>query len=132
MSTKFTKSFLADRIAAGATQKDLASVTGLSLQQVNTLLTHHGLSCGRRGHPRKLPPLEEIVRRIEAGEHPATIAAEAGVAVSAVHVTVKKNGLSVREIREGRHLVRSRRPGRFGFPDYMFQLKPGHGLGGAK
>ncbi|QYO78395.1 hypothetical protein [Devosia salina] len=129
---KITKAFLADRIAAGATHKDLVGITGLGRRQVYDLLAHHGLSYGRRGAARKLPPLAEIVRRIEAGEHPRDIAAESGVTTSAVHVAVKKKGLSVADIREGRHLKRTRRPGRCGFPDYVFGLRPGHGLGGSK
>ncbi|MBJ3784510.1 hypothetical protein [Devosia sediminis] len=186
---KITKAFLQACLEAGATHKDIAAITGLGRGQVYELLRHHGLSRGRRGGPRKLPPVaeivvrleagehpktiaaahgvtttavyraceragievrdhfrfprergahrklpvvREIVRRIEAGEHPRDIAAEAGVTASAVHTALQREGLTARAIREGRHLERSRRKGRFGFPDYVFGLKPGHGLGGAK
>lgn len=183
---KITKVFLQARLEAGATHKDIAALTGLGRGQVYELLRHHGLSRGRRGAPPKLPPVieivarlergehpktiaaghgvtttavyraceragvevrdhsrfpiargahrklpvvREIVRRIEAGEHPRDIAAEAGVTASAVHTALQREGLSARDIREGRHLALSRRRGRFGFPDYAFALKPGHGLG---
>lgn len=128
---QISKSYLLARIEASTTQLELCAMIGMSLSELRALLDYHGIKM-KGGTRRLLPPLAEIVRRIEAGEHPASIAAEAGVTTSAVHVAVKKKGLSVADIREGRHLERSRRKGRFGFPDYVFGLRPGHGLGGAK
>ena len=75
MSTKITKAFLHDSLAAGTTHKDIAALTGLGPGQVQTLLAHHGLSCGRRCAPPKLPPIAVVVARLERGEHPKTIAA---------------------------------------------------------
>lgn len=118
---------------------DIAAAHGVTVSAVYRALERAGLRVGNhfrfpreRGVHRKLPAAREIVRRIEAGEQPRDIAAEAGVTASAVHTALRREGLSAHDIRDGRHLKRSRRPGRFGFPDYMFQLRPGHGLGGAK
>ncbi|GAB5430154.1 MAG: hypothetical protein Devi2KO_36130 [Devosia indica] len=124
----------------GQHPRDIATAHGVTVSGVYRALERAGhkvddhflFPVAHRGAPRKLPPFKEIVRRIEAGEHPRDIAADAGVSVQAVHTSLQREGLSARDIREGRHLERSRRKSRFGFPDYMFQLRPGHGLGGAK
>ena len=127
------------RLEGGEHPRDIAAAHGVTVTAVYQSLRRQGIEVRdhfrfprERGAIRKLPPLKEIVQRIEAGEHPRDIAAEAGVTTSAVHGALQRRGLTTRAIREGRHLERSRRKGRFGFPDYVFGLRPGHGLGGAK
>ncbi|MBE7732152.1 hypothetical protein [Devosia faecipullorum] len=125
------------RLERGEHPKIIAAAHGVTVTAVYRALSRRGMEVRDhyrfpivRGTHRKLPAVREIVRRIEAGEHPSTIAAEAGVTPSAVHTALQREGLSAREIREGSTPKRTRRPGRYGFPDFMFQLRPGHGLGG--
>ncbi len=127
------------RLEQGQHPRDIAAEAGVTASAVYRALERAGLKVAdhfrfpqARGANRRLPSFKEIVQRIEMGEHPRYIAAEAGVSVQAVHSAVHRGGTNVREVREGRYRVRTGRKGRFGFPDYMFQLRPGHGLGGAK
>jgi hypothetical protein len=125
------------RLQGGEHPRDIAAAHGVTVAAVYHALRRQGIEVRdhfrflqARGGQRRLPPFKEIVQRIEMGEHPSAIAAEAGVRVQAVHSAVQRGGTNIRDIREGRYRIRSGRRGRYGFPDFMFQLRPGHGLGG--
>ena len=94
MTVLLSARFLRDRVDAGATLAQLAVITGLSASTVRRHCLAHGIAlAGRPGRRRKVPPDDEIIRRIEAGERPSDIAKSCGAHPSAVHLSLYRAGL---------------------------------------
>lgn len=124
---QISKSFLQGQIAQGASQSALCALTGLSMTKLRALLETHGIVMQGGGH-RRLPPVTDLIERIEAGEHPKSIAAEFSVSVPAVYRAVARSGTTVTNIREGKHLQR----GRMGLPAGTLRLMRKHQIGVGK
>lgn len=122
-----TREFIVDRINAGASQSALCAATGLSRSKLKALLAYLGIVM-QGGDLRKLPPIADLVARIESGEHCKSIAAEYSVSVPAVYRAVERGGTSVKALRAGDHNKR----GRMGFPPGTLTLRGNPDLGGTK
>lgn len=129
MST-VSREFLSERMDAGMTLGQLAAAAGITRAQLLAIMGQYGLK-PRIGTARKLPAVQFIIHRIAAGDLPDTIAEDFGVTVSAVHVALRREGWTVKKVREAA-AAEAAEPRRRGLPVSVFQLKPGHGLGGAK
>lgn len=124
---QISKSFLLARIEQGASQSALCAMTGLSKAKLKELLDTHSIKMSA-AQRRRLPPVAEIVARLERGEHPRSIAAAAGVSVPAVYRALERASTSVTAIRAGDHNKR----GRMGFPPGTLSLRGNPDLGGTK
>jgi len=122
-----TREFIVDRINAGASLSALCALTGLSRTELQASLAEFDIVMPTGGR-RRLPPVAEIVSRLEQGEHPRSIAADAGVSTPAVYRALERASTSVTAIRAGKHLQR----GRMGFPPGTLSLRGNPDFGGTK
>lgn len=127
---KATREFLTTRMDASMTLDQLAASAGITRCQLRAIIGQYGLK-PRIDTTRELPAVHFIIHRIAAGDHLKTIAEDYGVTASAVHAALKREGWTVKKVREAA-AAEAAEPRHRGFPASIFQLQPGHGLGGAK
>lgn len=98
MSTpaKLSAAYLRSRIDAGDRIAEIARATGYGRETVLRHCRVHGIATHRVFGPRrKLPPTNEIIDRLRAGEKAAKIADEADVTPCAVTRALARSGLGL-------------------------------------
>lgn len=100
------RQFFVDRIEAGDTKRDLCAATGLTMNKLGMVIKEYGLRM-RGGPTPKLPPLSEIKRRLESGEHPRDIAEAFGATTPAVYLAFSREGQKLKELFD----IPRRKPG---------------------
>ena len=91
---KVSASGLRTMLDTGMRVGEIAAATGHVRSSIGNQLRAHGIDPkSRPGRPSKLPPLDVLIERLEAGERPSAIAKACSATPSAVHLALYAAGL---------------------------------------